>query len=37
MLREEHGPSSEAAPAWENYDARIAEIRTETDWLNVKL
>ena len=21
---EEHGPSSEAAPAWENYDARIA-------------
>ena len=28
---EEHGPSSEAAPAWENYDARIAEIRTETD------
>ena len=28
---EEHGPSSEAAPAGENYDARIAEIRTETD------
>ena len=22
----EHGPSSEAAPAWEDYDARIAEI-----------
>lgn len=28
---EEHGPSSEAAPAWEDYNARIAEIRTETD------
>lgn len=28
---EEHGPSSEAAPAWEAYNARIAEIRTETD------
>ena len=28
---EEHGPSSEAAPAWEAYDARIDEIRTETD------
>ncbi len=28
---EEHGPSSEAAPAWEAYDARIEEIRTETD------
>ena len=27
----EHGPSSEAAPAWEDYDARIAAIRTETD------
>ena len=26
-----HGPSSEAAPAWEEYDARIAAIRTETD------
>lgn len=26
-----HGPSSEAAPAWEAYDARIAAIRTETD------
>lgn len=26
-----HGPSSEAAPAWEDYDARIAAIRTETD------
>ena len=23
--------SSEAAPAWEAYDARIDEIRTETD------
>ena len=28
---EEHGPSSEAAPAWEAYDARIAEIKKETD------
>ena len=28
---EEHGPSSEATPAWEAYNARIAEIRTETD------
>lgn len=28
---EEHGPSSEAAPAWEAYDARIEEIRKETD------
>lgn len=28
---EEHGPSSEAAPAWDDYNARIAEIRTETD------
>ena len=28
---EEHGPSSEAAPAWEAYEARIEEIRTETD------
>ena len=28
---EEHGPSSEAAPAWDAYNARIAEIRTETD------
>ena len=28
---EEHGPYSEAAPAWEAYNARIAEIRTETD------
>ena len=28
---EEHGPSSEAAPAWEAYDARIEEIKTETD------
>lgn len=28
---EEHGPSSEAAPAWETYNARIAEIRQETD------
>ena len=27
----EHGPSSEAAPAWEDYDARIAEIKTTTD------
>lgn len=27
----EHGPSSEAAPAWEDYDARIAAIRSETD------
>lgn len=27
----EHGPSSEAAPAWEDYDARIAEIKAETD------
>ena len=26
-----HGPSSEAAPAWEEYNARIAAIRTETD------
>ncbi len=26
-----HGPSSEAAPAWEAYDARIKEIRLETD------
>lgn len=26
-----HGPSSEAAPAWEDYDARITAIRTETD------
>lgn len=26
-----HGPSSEAAPAWEAYDARIKAIRTETD------
>lgn len=26
-----HGPSSEAALAWEEYDARIAAIRTETD------
>ena len=28
---EEHGPSSEAAPAWEAHDARIAEIKKETD------
>ncbi len=28
---EEHGPSSEAAPAWEAYDERIAEIKSETD------
>lgn len=28
---EEHAPSSEAAPAWEAYDARIEEIRKETD------
>ncbi len=28
---EEHGPSSEAAPAWEAYDARIEEIKKETD------
>lgn len=28
---DEHGPSSEAAPAWEDYDARIAAIRSETD------
>ena len=27
----EHGPSSEAAPAWEDYDARIDQIRAETD------
>ena len=27
----EHGLSSEAAPAWEDYDARIDQIRTETD------
>ena len=27
----EHGPSSEAAPAWEDYDARIDQIRVETD------
>ncbi len=27
----EHGPSSEAAPAWEAYDERIAAIKTETD------
>lgn len=27
----EHGPSSEAAPAWEKYDERIAAIRVETD------
>lgn len=26
-----HGPSSEAAPAWEQYDERIAAIRLETD------
>lgn len=26
-----HGPSSEAAPAWEDYDARIQAIRLETD------
>ena len=27
----EHGPSSEAAPAWDDYNERIAAIRTETD------
>lgn len=27
----EHGPSSEAAPAWEAYDERIAAIKAETD------
>ena len=27
----EHGPSSEAAPAWEGYDALIDAIRVETD------
>lgn len=26
-----HGPSSEAAPAWEVYNQRIADIRVETD------
>lgn len=26
-----HGPSSEAAPYWEDYNARIAAIRAETD------
>ncbi len=26
---EEHGPSSEAAPAWENYDARMHEAEDE--------
>ena len=29
----EHGPSSEAAPAWEDYDARIAAIRSSTDFV----
>lgn len=28
---EAHGPSSEAAPAWEEYDALIADIKKETD------
>lgn len=28
---EAHGPSSEAAPAWEEYDALIADIKAETD------
>ena len=27
----EHGPSSEAAPAWDEYDALIDQIRVETD------
>lgn len=27
----EHGPSSEAAPAWEEYNTLIADIRKETD------
>lgn len=30
-VNEPHGPSSAAAPYWEDYDARIAEIRRETD------
>ncbi len=28
---EEHGPSSEAAPAWEEYNTLIADIKKETD------